>query len=222
MGRKRKAKAYSMVFADSLSFVGEDRVFDPESELENSLLDEIDSSVADEVLIALRKAFSLTYPRNSFIDDVQSALAEIRRIGSEAMKRMPEVLTDLGLTPIPPVMDDPSLNKSTLFKFVFVRNSDIDIAVKFEGKRQRLLNVIGHEDAAPLLTTLRAAISDTFEEAHDEDQHLAILRKIRHRIHSVLPPFNSCLEDIEIEPIVERLEATDEEEDEEMALDSDQ
>ena len=55
-----------------------------------------------------------------------------------------------------------------------------------------------------LITTLRSVVSDTFEEAHNEDQLLAILRRIRGRIQVVLPSFNASLESIEIEPIAER------------------
>ena len=201
MGRKRKAKNYSIVFSDTVACVGEDRVYVPESEPENSLMEQLQCPIADEVLIAMRKAFSLTFPCNPFIDGVQAALTEIRRIGVEALKPMPEVLADLGLPPIPPIMDDPALRKTQIFLFVFARTDDIDITVKVDGKRRRLLDYFGNEDATPLLTTLRAVVSDTFEEAHDEDQHSALLQRIRKRIHAVLPAYNACLESIDVEPI---------------------
>jgi hypothetical protein len=204
MGRKRKAKGYSILWAEAVCCVSEDRVYDPDSEPEKSFMDELSCPTADGVLIALRKAFSLTFPRNPFIDGVQSAMSEIRRIGVEAMKPMPDVLSELNLAPLPLVMNDPVMKKAHLFKFVLARTSDIDISVRVGNKKQRLLDVVEHQDATPLLTTLRSVITDTFTEAHDEDQHMAILHQIRERIQNVLPDFNACLEAIEIEPIAEQ------------------
>lgn len=51
------------------------------------------------------------------------------------------------------------------------------------------------------MRTLRSVVTDTFEEAHNEDQLMAILPRIRERIQKVLPAFNACLECIEIEQI---------------------
>lgn len=209
MGRKRKAKGYSIVWAEAVCCVSEDRAYDPDSEPEKCLMDELQCSVADEVLIALRKAFSLTFPQNPFIDGVQSAILEIRRIGVQALKPMPEVLTDLNLAPLPPIMDDPVLKKAHVFSFMFARSSDLDISVKVENRKRRLLDVIEHQDATQLLITLRSVITDTFSEAHDEDQHMALLHRIRHRIQGVLPDFNACLNAIEVEPIAERQPETD-------------
>ena len=203
MGRKRKAIVYSIVHADSVCCVSEDRIYDPASEPEKSLMDELQCPVADEVLIALRKSFSLTFPQNPFIEGVQSALLEIRRIGVEAMKPLVEVLTDLQLAPLPPIMNDPVMTKAHVFQFVFARTADLDIRVRVANRKRRLFDVVEHEDGTMLLTTLRSVITDTFSEAHDEDQHKAILLRIREKIQGVLPQFNACLESIEVEPIAE-------------------
>lgn len=203
MGRKRKRKGWSLVPADTVCCVSEDRVYDPDSEPAKSLMDQIPSTVADEVLIALRKSFSLTYPRNPYIEGLQAALAEIRRISVEALKLMPEVLADIGLQPIPRIMNDPVSKKVQVFLFMFARTADIDITVKVNGKRRRLLDLAEHDDGTALITTLRAVVTDTFREAHDEDQHAAVLQLIRLRIHAVLPAVNECLQAMEIEPIAE-------------------
>ena len=205
MGRKRKAKGYSIVWGDAVCCVSEDRVYDPESDPEKSLMGELQCPTADDVLIALRKAFSLTFPRIPFIEGVQSALIEIRRIGVEAMKPIPEVLTDLKLPPLPLITNDPVMKKAQVCTFMFARTSDLDITVKFGDRKRKLLDVAEHQDATLLLTTLRSVITDTFAEAHDDDQHMAILQRIRQRIQGVLPSFNACLESIEIEPIAERV-----------------
>lgn len=202
MGRKRKAKQYSIVLADDLCCVGEDRVFNPELEdAEKNLMLTLQCPVADEVLIALRKAYSLTFPRNPFIEGIRAEINEIRGLGADALKPMPEVLLDLGLPPIPMFDSDPAKDKTYVFKFAFARTQDIDIWVRVDGKRRRLLDVAHHEEATALITTLRCVVSDTFEEAHNEDQMLAILGRIRKRIQTVLPAFNACLTSMEIEPI---------------------
>ncbi len=133
MGRKQKTKRFSIMFANTVAHIGEDRVYVPDSAPQKTLMEQLNCPSADEVLIALRKAFSLTYPRNPFIDGVQTAVTEIRRLGVEALKRMPEVLADLDLPPIPPVINDPILDRSQLFLFVLARTDKIDITVKVEG-----------------------------------------------------------------------------------------
>ena len=203
MGRKKKPKGYSILAADAVCCVGEDRVYnaDAESDPEKSLMDKLQCPVADEVLIALRKAFSLTFPRNPFLEGIKAELAEIRRLGVEALKPMPEVLSDLGLAPIPAMENDPAITRARVFRFVFARTEEVDISVKADGKRRRLLDLVGNDDGTELVKALRSVVSDTFEEAHNEDQLMAILRRIRERIQKTLPAFNACLESIEIEPI---------------------
>ena len=57
MGRPRKRPSYVIAVANELGGIGKDRTFDPESDPNESLLDELQCPVADDVLIALRKAF---------------------------------------------------------------------------------------------------------------------------------------------------------------------
>lgn len=208
--------------ADSICYVSKERIFDLNSDPDESLMDELKCPIGDELLIALRKAFSLTFPRNPFITGLREALAEIRRVGVDSLKPMPEVLLDLELPPIPPVMNDPVLTKTRIFQFLLARRKDLDIAVKVNGKRRRLLDLAEHEDATALITTLRSVVTDTFEEAHSEDQHSAILKRIRRKIHDVLPPFNACLESIEVEPIAEHCSEVVEEASDDEVVASDQ
>jgi hypothetical protein len=168
---------------------------------EDSLMDELQCPVADEVLIALRKSFSLTFPRNPFIDGLKESMTEIRRIGVEALKPMPDVLTELGLRPIPQIIDDPIKRKVYVTLFAVARSSDLQITVKTGTRSKGLLSIIEHFPADSLIWALREVVSDTFLEMHDEDQHSEVLTGIRHKINSVLFPYNSLLEAIEIEPI---------------------
>jgi hypothetical protein len=214
MGRKRKVRGYSILYSDSVCGVSEDRVYDPESEPEKSLFDTLECPIADDVLIALRKSFSLTFPKNPFIEGLRESLTDIRRICVEAAKPLTEVWKDLQMQPVPPYMNDPVVRKTYLFKFVFARTADLDITVKIDGKKVSFLKEVGHEDATQLIMALRLIVSNTFEEAHSERQHEAILRRIRARIWQVLPPLNMCLQSIEVEPMPGpemRTEHTDEE-----------
>lgn len=201
MGRKKRVRGYSILHADSICCVSEDRVYDPESDPEKSLFDELQCPIADEVLIALRKSFSLTFPRNPFIEGVRDALLDIRRLCVQAVKPLQVALSDLQLPPVPLYLNDPVMTKTHVFQFIFSRTEDLAITVKVNGKRRKMLDEVGHQDATILLKTIRSIISDTFEEAHDEDQHTAVLRCIRQRIWQVLPEFNVCLQAIEVEPI---------------------
>lgn len=201
MGRRRKHPVYVIVAAENLGCVGKDREVHLDSEPDDNLLDELQCPVADDVLIALRKSFSLSYPRNPFIDGLQAALTEIRRIGIEALKPIPEVLAGIGLKPVPAVEDDKTIKKVFLFQFAFAKRDDLRIKVKYEGKERLLLNLLETFPADAVVTTLRKVVSDTFSEMHNEEDHENVLRGIREQIAAVLPPFNELLESIEIEPI---------------------
>lgn len=204
MGRTRKKPLWFILLAENLGCIDENRVFDPEAEPKTNLLDELQCPAADEVLIALRKAFSLTYPRNPFVEGLQQALAEIRRIGVEALKEIPEVLQELRLPPVPATMADASIHRAFVFKFSLARAADLAIKVQYEGKTHSLLKLLDPFPADQLVRTLREVVSDTFSEMHNEEQYEETLTGIRDRIWDTLPPFNILLEEIEIEPIAER------------------
>ncbi len=201
MGRPRKKPIYVIVEAEVLGSISKDRVLDFESEPNEHLLDELQCPLADEVLIALRKAYSLTFPRNPFIDGLQEALNEIRRIGVDALRTVPEVVEELHLKSVPAPTHEKKTSKAYLLKFCFARRTDLQLKVKYEGKTQRLLSMFDERPGDGLVEALRSIISDTFEEMHNEEQHEEVLRCIRQRIGSILPDYNDLLAEIEIEPI---------------------
>src|SRR5205823_11852241 len=123
----RKKPAWVIVYANDLGCIDENKVLDPDSEPEKSLLVELECPVADEVLIALSKSFSVTYPQNPFVDGLQQALSEIRRIGVEALKEMPEVLQELRLPAVPATMADTSAHRAKVFKYSLARSADLAI-----------------------------------------------------------------------------------------------
>jgi hypothetical protein len=74
---------------------------------------------------------------------------------------------------------------------------------RLSSHRGALVNLIDQRPADDVVRALREVVSHTFEEMHSEEQHEEVLRRIRHRIGSILPAFNDLLDEIEIEPIAE-------------------
>lgn len=192
-----------VIASDEIGFVGKDRVLDFDTDPKEPLCDELQCPVADEVLVALRKSFTLSYPKNPFIDGLRAALDEIRRICVEALIDMPDVLQDLKLAPIPPAADM-EVNRVKVFKFFLVRSSDLRVTVTYEGRKRSLHNIIETDPADELIRTARSAVSLTFSEMYNEEQHEAALLQIRNAIWDVLPAYNGYLAAIDVEPIAEK------------------
>ncbi len=203
MGRRRTKPHYLILEAEILASVGKDRELDPESDPDDNLLDELQCPLFDEVLIALRKSFSLTFPRNPFIDGLQEALLEIRRIGVEALRTIPEAVEELNLKPVPPPGEVGPNTKAYVFQYILARFDDLQLKVKYEGKTKKLVNLIEQRPADEVIRALRDTVSCTFDEMYNEEQHEETLRQIRMRIGEVLPPLNELLVSIEIEPIAD-------------------
>ena len=62
MARPKKRPVYVILAADILGSVGKDRVLNIDSDPLDHLLDELQCPLADQVLIALRKAFHPPFP----------------------------------------------------------------------------------------------------------------------------------------------------------------
>ena len=198
-----------MIVGDAVYCIDKNRVLDLESDLDESLGNELQCPAADDVLIGLRKAFTLSFPVNPFINGLTESLTEIRRVCVDALRDMPEVLDGLGLPAIPPVSDDerhPSVKIATCY---FVRAADLRIRVLYEGKKRSLFPLLQPDPADTLIRTAREIVTATFSEMHSEEQHEAVLLQIRNTIWDILPPFNKYLVPIDVEPIAARYENKD-------------
>jgi hypothetical protein len=204
VGRPRKQPTYAIISAEVLGAIGENSVLEFDSDPEKPLIDELQCPVADEILIALRKSFSITYPRNPFVEGLAKALKEIRRIGVEALVDLPEVLAELKLAPIPAHSKHDSSGKVYLFKYSLVKRSDLRRSIIYEGKKRSLMRLADPPPADGLIRALREIVSNTFAEMHDENQHEQVLTGIRQKIWDVLPAYNELLMNIDIEPIAIR------------------
>ena len=146
MAKKRSSPVFVVVPAFLLDCVDDKKVLDleaVESEEEcRGPLSDVETYPADDLLASLRKAFTLTFPPNPFIDGLQNALTEIKRVCIDGIKSLPEVLETLDLKPMPFVIDDPLEGKAMLFKHVFVESKHLRIQVKYEGKRQSLFKLV--------------------------------------------------------------------------------
>ncbi|QDT48883.1 hypothetical protein Pan258_29300 [Symmachiella dynata] len=212
MGRKRKTPIYGIVAAEFLHSVGIDGVLDIDDKPEESLFDEAYCPIADDVLIALRKTFSLTFPQNPLIEGLREAMTEIRRIGTEALSEISGLREELGLKSIPGFEENDDQYKVRVYKYLFVRTKDLKIKVKYEGRTHSLFTLFDPVPADGLVRTLREVVSDTFSEMHDEEQFDEVLMGIREKVWDVLPEINPTLFSIGLEPIAE-LAAGSEEED---------
>ena len=209
MAMLRKKPVYVIV-GDAVYCIDKNRVLDLDSDLDDSLGTELQCPAANGILIGLRKAFTLSFPVNPFINGLSQALTEIRRVCVDALRDIPEVLDGLGLPAIPAVSGDewhPNVKIATCY---FVRAADLRIRVLYEGKRQALFPLLRPDPADTLIRTTREIVTATFSEMHSEEQHEAVLLQIRNSIWDVLPRFNKYLVQIDVEPIAARRENTDE------------
>ena len=203
MARPPKIPNYLICYADQLDCVSKEREYVPDSEHEESLMDELEWYPADGILTALRRCFSLTYSDEYSLKGRRKTVSQIRRVGVEALQAIPKVLTDLRLKPVPAANEESDAHKAQIFKFTLVRESQLPSKVTVQGKKRRYLDVLGYEVANPLIVTLRNVVGETFVEAFDEDQHDSVIKSIRCQIWQTLPAYNVCLDSIEIEPIAE-------------------
>lgn len=206
MGRPRKKPIFVIVDSTLWHISKDDLVLDFDSEPDAPLAEEVERDVADAVLIALRKSFTLTFPKNPFIDGLTEALIEIRRVCTEALIEMPETLEELGLPPIPPVHEDARVGRPQVFMFSFARATDLRIKVKYEGRTRSLFNLLEPDPGDSLIRATREIVTLTFSEMHSEEQYEEVLLRIRNNIWDVLPAFNEYLVAIEAEPIAAKIE----------------
>ena len=205
MGRNRSRCLYVVVEAQLLHWIDKERNLEPGVELKESFADDLYCPIGDPLLKALRRAFSLTYPTNPFVEGMSEAITEIRRIGIETLIEMPEVLDDLALKPIPrPLLEPPP--KGDVFLYYLVKASDLRISVIYEKRKKSLRNLVETYPADVLVRTLRALVSDSFAEMHAEQEHRAVLNDMRSKVWAVLPAYNGLLREIEVEPIAELVE----------------
>jgi hypothetical protein len=201
MGRPKKGPVWVIVYADALSQVSESDKRDFEGELEGNFLEKLQCPTADDVLRALRKCFSITYPAEHSDESYKQAVDQIRGVAREALLSLgDELLTSLHLKPVgqPP---SESTIKVHVILFVFARKADLDIKAVHEGKAVRLLDLLSHWPADQLVVALRRILTMTFGEVYEGEQHLETLHEIRRLVAEVLVPYNHLLEELEIEPI---------------------
>ena len=74
----------------------------------------------DPALIALRKAYSLTYPDEPTLASVKGAVEQIHALCVDALKPLAAVLTALRLKPVAPATEE-DRKKTFIFKYVFAQ-----------------------------------------------------------------------------------------------------
>ena len=209
MVSNRKTSKFVLLTPDLLDCVDKDFVVNLEEQFDDGPFSEIQIFPIDDVLVALRKSFSLTYPSNPYIDDIKACLVEIRQTCVDAIKPHPQLLEELKLSPIPFIFDDPAETKSLLFKFALVRSKDLRVRVKFEGKRQSFFKLLEATPGDQIIRAIRLVVTATFKEAHDEDQHEAILEMIRNQIWDAIGGCNDIFKELNVEPMPQAAKQVD-------------
>lgn len=214
MGRPRKGPTWLIVYADALANVSESDKRNAEGELEDNLLDKLQCPMADDVVRALRKCFSLAYPESHLDEPVKGAVEKIREVAREALMPLgDEVLTSLRLKPVGQPPKESKIKVHVLL-FVLAKKADLDIKAMHEGKPVKLLSVLEHWPADKIIATLRQILSMTFEEMYEGEQYINMLYEVRRLVADTLVPYNDLLEQIEAEPIArptkERDDSTEE------------
>ena len=136
-------------------------------------------------------------------------MVEPRKICVDAINPHPELLEELKLSPIPFIFDDPAETRSHLFKFALVRSKDLRVRVKSEGKRQSFFKLLEATPGDQIIRAIRLAITATFKEAHDEEQHEAILERIRNQIWDAIGGCNDIFKELNVEPMPQAAKQVD-------------
>lgn len=172
---------------------------------ETSLLDELDCPVGDDLLVAVRKTYSLTYSRKSSLGQIKKTVLRMRELLSSALHPLAEVTDAMKLKPVGHDKSWDEADDVRVFKFVLasVKELEVKVEVEHEGgiRRCLLLDQIKTQPADPLLIAARDLVSLTFQEVFSPLEHRRLLGEIRRRAAEVLVPFNWCLESIDVEPV---------------------
>ena len=77
--------------------------------------------------------------------------------------------------------------------------------MKFEGKRQSFFKLLEATPGDQIVRAIRRVVADTFIEAHDEDQHEAILETIRNQIWAAIEGCNDIFKELNVEPMPQQI-----------------
>ena len=187
MGRKPRTSS------PKYYFIPEEVVFEAYAEKhplrdERELREEHYFPLGDPVLVALREAFSLTYPPRVKEVDSKKQLEQIKLVSTKALRPLGDLLTSLGLAPAGVMEED---REGAVYKTVIIPGEKLPKAVQPE----QLL------PADPAIIALREVLSLTFSEAYDIKDFTRIFAKIRQVAAKVLVVSNAVLEFIEVEPV---------------------
>lgn len=201
MGRTSGVRSkYRFVSGDDLDSVVLDE--DEKTRDASTLLELTPAPLGDPVLVALRRALTLTYD-SAETRSSEECLREIRAIAIPALGELGNELEALRL---PRVDADPSFRRdrgAKVFMYLIVPNEELSRKVKVDGKGRKvaLRGVIPHLPADAAIQALRRVLSLTFEEATTPTQHDRILEDVRFVAAEALAPCNELLEAIEVEPV---------------------
>jgi len=196
---KPQRSRFVFVYAGDLDGVTDD----PEegSKERKSWLDQLEAPIGDELLVALRQAFTITYRQDYAEGAAERMLAEIRKLATDALRPCDAILRALRHKPLG--ADPPERHGAKVFKFVVASVRDLSRKVTVEDTKEkaRFIDVVESAPADGALIALRKIVSLTFSEVFTKKDRRRLLWEIRHLAAEALVPLNAQLEDIEYEPV---------------------
>ena len=188
----------ALVFASDFDSVMEDP--EPGDQKRKTWLEILEAPAADDLMISMRTIFSITYRHDLDDDAEQKMLADIRKLATDALAPLGDILRKLRLKPVSTDKKDDGVK---LFKYVVVNIRDISrrVTVEDTGDKARVIDVIPSAPADRLITNLRRVLSLTFEEVFSRMDLRRLLWQIRRLAAEALVPLNTQLEEIEVEPV---------------------
>jgi len=194
-----KRPKYFFVFAEDLANIVEDS--DDREKKESVEQEYLGCPIGDEVLIALRKAFTHTYFSEDQLRPRKEAVDEIRRVALDALCPLSAILQRLKL----PAASNPNPDEKGcgVFKYVIAPAKQVRQRVKDEatGRHVPLIQLIMAEPADHTVRALRHVLKLTFSEVYTDNDYNNLLAEIRRIAADVLLPLNWMLEEIEVEPV---------------------
>jgi hypothetical protein len=168
-----------------------------------TLLEQLDPEIGDDLLIALRKIFSLTYTDRFEIKDLDKVVSRIKSLAVRALKPFAPMLETLKQKPLKAKLTQEEMDEPKIHKYCLVRRSGHRFMTKDAETDDLapLVKLIPTADADGVLIALRKILSETFSEMFEYRDLKRSLYEIRMLAATALVPLNEWLEEIELEPV---------------------
>lgn len=169
---------YRFVSADALDSVVLDE--GEKTRDASTLLELLTTPFGDPVLVALRRALTLTYDAAETRSS-EECVRQIRALAIPVLGELGDELEALGLARVDADSSFQRDRSPKVFMYLILPNAELSRKVKVNGQGRKIAlhGVIPHLPADPAIRAPRRVLSLTFEEAATPTQHERIIEDIR-------------------------------------------